>query len=162
MDIKLEFGAAIEAMTGQVDKMHKGFLDEWDKRNPRPRYFTVRGQSSSASSSTTPFQIDLGGPPIGFMWDVMGVVLAGTDDHTAVAGAVALYVGNNANISLTGLLTANFAIPSYTSVGKDRIWVQPATDLIANVSGVANSTLVTVGVHVAEWKQIDKIPSGAA
>lgn len=162
MDIKLEFGAAIEAMTGQVDKMHKGFLSEWDKRNPRPRYFTVRGQSSSAASATTPFQIDLGGPPVGYMWDVMGVVLCGADDHTAVAGTVALYAGNCNNVSLNGLLVADLAIPSYQSIGKDRVFVQPGLDLFANVAGVANNALVTVGVHLAEWRQIDKIPSGAA
>lgn len=162
MDIKLEFGAAIEAMTGEVDKLHKGFMDEWRRANPKPRYFTLRGQASSSASATTPFQVDLGGPTVGYMWDVMGIATAGADDHTSVAGTVGLYAGDLTSVSLVSLVAPNFVIPVYQSIGKDRIWVQPGQELFANVAGVANNQLVTVIAHIAEWRQVDKLPTGVA
>jgi hypothetical protein len=159
-EFKLEFGAVLEGVTGKIDEMGHHIVDGLSKV-PLPRYFPRIGQASSATSATTPFTVDLGGPPVGFAWDILGITTCGVDDHSVVAGAVALYCGALATISVADLKVPSLVIPTYDSIGKNRIWCQPGQELFANVSGVANGSPVTVIVHVAEWRQCDVISQGA-
>lgn len=158
-EFKLELGAVLEGVTGKMDEMNQHLID--GNKRMLPRFFTNVAQGSSATSAATPFTIDLNGPPVGFMWDILGITTCGVDDHTVVAGNVALYCGDLVNVTVANLKVPGLVIPTYDSVGKDRIWCQPGQELFANVSGVTNGTAVTVIVHIAEWRQVDKIATGA-
>jgi hypothetical protein len=160
MEFTIRAGAEVDlATTGELNEMHDSLKDRLNGlKRPLPRYFTVMGSGLSAASATTPFALFLGTPPIGFMWDIESVVTCGLDDHTLVAGNVALYAGP---VALGNLRLPGLTIPEYKQVGERRIWVQGGQELWANVAGVANNQIVNVLVSIAEWRQIDIIAHGA-
>jgi len=164
VELKAQLGATIEfASKDDIDAMGDSLMDRMGELNkrPLPRYFDQIAQGSDIKSASSPYQLSLGGPPIGFMWDIMGVTTCGLDDFTAVTGKVALYCGDLTNMSLLALKVPNLAIPSYTSVGRNRIWCQPGQEVFVSISDVADSTVVTAKIQVAEWRQKDVIASAA-
>ena len=160
MEFTIRAGAEVDiATTGELNTMHDSLRDQMNGlKRALPRYFTMMAGGSSATSATVPYSLFLGTPPIGFMWDLETVVTCGTDDHTLVAGNVALYAGP---VSLGNLRLPALTIPIYQQVGERRIWVQGGQELWASVSGVTNGQAVNVLVSVAEWRQIDVISHGA-
>lgn len=157
---ELKIGAELDIATGaEVADVGDSIVDRVSKR-PLPHYFSLPQSSSSAASATVPFQLTFGSPPKGHMWDFLGCTTFGTDDHTVVAGNVAIYFGNATSPSLLDLRVPALVIPTYEDNGPRRLSIEQGRSIYAFVSGVANSQVVSVIVHVAEWRTQDYIDSG--
>lgn len=162
MKTDFHIGASIDVVTSDELTSAVDDIETRLRRKPQPKPLIPSprtGSFSTADSATVPFIIRLGSPPIGSVWDILGITVAGTDDSTTVSGKVALYIGDHANVSLISLRVPALVIPSYTTIGKDRIFCQPSEYMFANVTGVANNQQIVVIVQVAEWKQNEKLRS---
>lgn len=158
---ELKIGAELDIATGaEVADVGDSIVDRMSKR-PLPHFYSFAASNNSAASATVPFELVFGSPPKGHMWDILGVTTFGSDDHTVVAGNVALYVGNATSASLLDLRVPALVIPFYDGLGRNRLWVTQGQTVYAMVSGVANSQIVGAIIHVSEWRAQDVIDSGA-
>lgn len=157
--MELEIDAGVKFAVGE---MNSGLDTLADRLKPREVKFDPRpvfGSGSSATSAATPFVIDLGEPPPGRVWEIVGITLWGVDDATTTAGKVALYTGQLPQPAqppaLTGLRIPALVVPFWDDIGGRRMWCQPGERMFVNVSGVTNNAPVNVRVDCAEWRQTE-------
>ena len=153
----LSVGAEVDIATS--DEL-KGAHDDLYKRikglaGPKPARNTIAG--STTVTATGLQVIDLGHPPVGRMWFVGALTLLGSDDHTLVNGAAALYIGDSSNVSLAQCEVPGLAIPSYTYLGADGVWVYPSESVFVNLFAVAVGAAVIAKARILEWRAADVV-----
>lgn len=124
---------------------------------PRPNYYTRAGTIVTNGTATNGNVLSMGSPPVGRIWDILGLTTAGLDDFTAVVGTVALYVGNHNTISMSDLRVPKFSIPAYDDIGPGRLWCMPTQVLYCTVNGAVTNQTVNILIQVAEWREKDVI-----
>jgi hypothetical protein len=100
--------------------------------------------------------IDLGRPPIGRMWNLLGVTTFGADDATTTANAkVAVYCGDVQSPTMVQLKIPALVVPVFQSVTKSVLWCMDSETLFARVTGAIATAPIGVIVHIAEWRERD-------
>lgn len=153
----LSIGAEVDIATS--DEL-KGAHDDLYKKlrglaGARPYRSTVAGSTSITGS--TGQVIDLGHPPVGRMWFVGAVTLLGADDHTMTNGAAALYIGDSSNVTLAQCEIPGLAVPSYTYLGADGMWVYPSESVFVNLFGFTVGVPVIAKARILEWRAADVV-----
>jgi hypothetical protein len=131
--------------------IHSGLKKHGESR-PRPSY--LRRSNALLADGTHIVTLDVGSPPTGRMWQVIGITLFGTDDHTAVATVVgAVYIGNANQLSLSSMVVPNLVFPSYQQLSDKVLWVHPNENLCVQTS-VAGTAGQQYGVNfsILEWR----------
>lgn len=155
MITRLQLGAEVDIATkDELDHGIDSVLDELKgKRVPKPIYSTFAG---SAISGVGSFVVELGRPPIGRVWNVLGITLAGSDDSTTVANAkAALYFGDPANGILSALKIPAMPVPYSQFISKGTLWCHSTEVAYVNISGAAGGLQVVAVLHIAEWREKD-------
>lgn len=156
MQVRLALGTEVDIASGQELNDGLGALgDSLRKREqPKPLFFPrVAADFMPAAGALV---LDLGRPPTGRMWNIMGVTTFGADDNTTTANAkVAIYFGDIQNPTLVQLKIPALAVPIFTTVTKGVLWCADSEILFARITGAAASAPIGVVVHVAEWRERD-------
>lgn len=158
-EFSLDLGASIDVVTGKefgdgIDNLKK---DLFGRKKPKPIYSARAGSVIMPAANPTETYIDLGRPPVGRVWNVLGITTAGNDSFTTVASAnVSIYCGDSDSPSLVGLKVTGLAVPETYTVGEKVFWCHSTEHLVAGVSGaVAADSQVLVIAHIAEWVECD-------
>lgn len=149
----LSIGAEVDIATS--DEL-RGAHDDLYKRLKglavKPIHNTITASITVAAGATV---IDLGHPPSGRLWEIRSLTLAGSDDHTAVNGAAALYVGDSNNVSLAQMRVPGLSIPSYTPFPGDGLWAYSSEAVFVNLFAVAVGQGVMATCGILEWRLAD-------
>lgn len=159
MEVKLAMGAAVDIASGK--ELTDG-LDSLGERilggSQRPYPTLTYRPKADVMPTAGPLTLDLGKPPVGRMWNIMGVTTYGVDDATTTANAkVALYCGDSANVTLFQLKIPALVVPSFLSITKGVLWCLDSESLFASVTGAAASAPIGINVHIAEWREVDVV-----
>lgn len=147
MNTSVDIGAAFELKLGNLHDDVKSILH---REPPKPRYFPVSGSIQGNGV------IDLNRPNIGYMWNILSVMLVGSDDHTAVTGTAALYVDTDSTgLGLVQCRIPNMVIPTSQFISKGTLWAHSDGNVCVNVAGTSGSPTVTATITVAEWRVKD-------
>lgn len=144
-----ELAAGLDGVKGMLGK----------EPDPKPNYYSRVGTIVTVGTTTNGNVIPLGSPPVGRLWDILGITTCGLDDFTVVAGFVALYFGNHNAMPKSDLRVPGQIIPTYKNLGTRRLICMATEAMYATVNGVAAATTVNVLVQVAEWRVQDFINS---
>lgn len=157
MLVKLALGAEMDvASSGELDTWGgklTGLLDRPEL--PRPSFNTIVKADQFTSPSTR--ILDVGSPPAGKIWNVLGFVLAGNDDATvSSAGTVGFYIGAlqaTGSPSLADLRVPRLTIPTSQSFTRGTHWCGGSAHLLFNLVGLTGPTQLVANVFVAEWDE---------
>jgi hypothetical protein len=134
------------AIGDKLDGIHRALQRE----EPRPIFLAF------AKSGIGPNPVSLGHPPAGRIWNILSVMLTGTDDHTAVTGTGALYVDSDAaSLSIAQCVIPNMSIPSSQFISKGTLWAHSTGDVAVNFLGMGTTIGVVAKITVAEWREND-------
>lgn len=146
----LQIGAEIDIASG--DELTNGLKDLEDKlgrRVARPTYLSFTQRRLGAGV------LVLGSPPAGRMWNIVTWTLAGNDDATVIANALAaLYVDSQEdNLSLANCRIPGVVVPSFTTITKGTLWAHSEGSVVVNISGAVGATDQIVStISVQEWR----------
>lgn len=161
MDVKLALGAEVDIASGkEIDSLRDDVSSMFDRARPvRPMYMTQVG--SRAISDPFSGTVDVGMPPAGRIWNVLGYAIVGDTDATgASAGTAALYIGD---LPTTGIPTLaqvkSFApdVPYGATFGENVMWCPAPQHVFFNLSAVAGLTQFVANVFIAEYRADDLI-----
>lgn len=145
----VELSASFDVGIAIGDKL-EGIERALKKEPPRPIFL------SFAKSGIGPAPVSLGHPPAGRIWNILSVMLTGTDDHTAVTGTGALYIDSDfASLSIAQCVIPNIAIPSSQFISKGTLWAHSSGDVVVNFLGMGTTIGVVAKITVAEWREQD-------
>lgn len=161
MDVKLALGAEVDIASGkELDGLRDDIGGMFDKHRPvRPMYMTQVG----SRAITDPFTgiIDVGMPPAGRIWNVLGYAIVGNSDASpASAGTAALYIGD---LPTTGVPTLaqvkSFAsaVPFGATFGENVMWCPAPQHVFFSLAAVAGLTQFVANVFIAEYRADDLI-----
>jgi hypothetical protein len=154
--MRLALGSEVDIVSGPelTEGLH-GLGERLLGKEPiRPTYSFRPGADLMPAAG--PLKLDLGRPPVGRMWNLLGVTTFGADDATTTASAkVAIYCGDIQNVSLVQLKIPALVVPVFQSVTKSVLWCMDSETLFASVTGAAATSPIGVIVHVAEWREAD-------
>lgn len=100
--------------------------DELDRQTaaafPRHAAWLSRSATAVAAAGVTTV-LDLGAAPAGRFWEITGVVVVGTDDHTVISGTtVAFYIGQPSQAPLSDLILPGSQAGSAVTVPANSQW----------------------------------------
>lgn len=146
--IKLALGAEMDLATG--DELADSTRSILEAQQAANQLYTPLPRINSGTGVVL-----LGSPPNGRTWNIVSLLLLGTDDHTSVAGAtVALYVGNPANAPLSDCINPGQSVPMAVTFARHCHWVFPGETLYCNVTGTASLITVRAGVHEYRYRDV--------
>lgn len=158
MEVTFDIGATVDIATGkEVADGIGGLRDELrGRKEPKPLYST-RASSLIIPAANEQTFMDLGSPPVGRMWNVLGITLAGTDSYTNVANAVAsVFCGDSDLPSLIGLKVTGLTVPGTYTVSDKVFWCHSSENLVIGISGAVTAGQQIIALaHVAEWRECD-------
>lgn len=154
---KLSLGAELDIVSGK--EMESGLnevLDEMrGKQDPKPQYFSRPG----SVTRTGTFVLEIGKPPIGRIWNVLGLTVCGQTDATVpTTGSIALYFGDSANPMLSQLKYPKITVPSLTTFSGRGLWCTSAESIFLSATNT-DLTQLTGIAHIAEWRECDVVQS---
>lgn len=156
MQVRLSLGSEVDIVSGK--ELHEGLSTLGERllgKEPIRPTFSFR-PGADVMPATGALTLDLGRPPIGRMWNLLGVTTFGVDDATTTASAkVAVYCGDVQNATLVQLKIPALVVPTFQSVTKGVLWCMDSETLFARVTGAASTSPIGVIVHIAEWREYD-------
>lgn len=161
MDVKLALGAEVDIASGkEIDGLRDDVATMFDRAKPvRPMYMTQVG-SKSISDPFTGF-VDVGSPPAGRIWNVLGYAIVGNSDSTlSSAGRATLYIGDLPTSGVPTLAQAKaFAasVPFGDTFGENVMWCSSPQHVFFNVSAIAGLSQFVANVFIAEYRADDLI-----
>lgn len=161
MDVKLALGAEVDIASGkELDSLRDDVSSMFDRAKPvRPMYFTQVGSGVIAD----PFSgtVDVGAPPAGRIWNVLGYAILGDSDaDTSTAGTFTLYIGDRPTTGVPTLAQAKAFAPSVPygdTFGENVMWCSAPQRVFFNLSAVTGLTQFVANVFVAEYRADDLI-----
>lgn len=158
MEISFDVGAKLDIATGK--EVTDGF-DRLDGllQKGRPRYL-LQSKGVGGLSGTVNTIVEVGSPPVGSVWNVLGYTLVGDTDSTqSTAGTVALYIGDPPNAggppTLSQVRVTRLSVPFYGEFSENVQWCTPGDVVFFNLAGITGLTLFVGSVFVAEYHADD-------
>lgn len=166
MDVRLAMGAELDiASSKEVTGARDDILDFLkSKKDVRPTYLTV----PQAKPITNPFTgvIEVGSPPTGRLWNVLGYSVCGQDDSTvSTGGTVALYIGDVPTTgapTLTQLKQARITLPAMNTYSRNVMWCPSAQSVFFSLNALAGLTQFVGNIWVAEYREDDVLDRSGA
>jgi hypothetical protein len=163
MEAKIVLGGVLDIVSkGELDEGVDRMLDFMGKQEtPKPMFNTI----THSQPITNPFTgiIDVGSPPTGRAWNVLGFSICGNDDNTvSSAGVVGFYIGAvtaGGQPSLAQLRVPRLTLPASQSFTKGTHWCGAQDNLMFNCVALATPTQFVANVFVAEWRECDVFDS---
>lgn len=156
MLVTLKAGAEVNMATSdELEGVADRILGAMPKDDPRPIYLS-RSDTDIADGTNVPI-IDLGGPPVGSIWQLRCITTFGNDDNTVIGGTTcALYCGDPTSPSLAQLKLTGLTIPSATFIPDTCIWCHPNEHVFIRLSAAPGAGQQVGGIiTVEEWRQRD-------
>lgn len=161
MLFKMDLGAEIDVVTG--DELKNGVNDIINTLGTDTR---VRAMYMSVPATspvfTPPFTgiVEVGSPPTGRIWNVLGYTITGQDDATqAAAGTAALYIGNRPSHGGATMVSEcrqpRISVPSGQAFPQQSVWCLSSQYVFFNLVALTVITQVVCMVHVAEYREED-------
>lgn len=157
MQISLSAGAEVDIASGR--ELSDGFDDLKDfmgkRQDALPHYFVQSGQASSLTGPVNTI-VQVGSPPVGSAWNVLGFSICGEDDNVAsTAGTVSLYIGGvpaSGNPSLAQLRRPALTIPSAQDLNGKTYWCASGQYVFFKLTAIAGITAFVGNVFIAEYR----------
>lgn len=155
---RIQLGSEIDIATSdELKKMGDSITDRLTNRDgPKPLY-----NSTSGSILTTAFDaggannngsIRLGKPSTGRIWNILGIVCFGNDDHTTVANtSAALYFGDPSNPSLAQCKDVGLNFPSSKFYSDKVLWATAKDEIFLSVNSLGVGVQVAANVFYTDW-----------
>jgi hypothetical protein len=158
---KMALGAELDfASAGELDSGVNRILDFMKGNDlPRPTLNTITQSFPLVSPATR--VIDVGSPPSGRIWNILGFTLCAQDDATqSSAGTIGFYIGGvpaSGAPSLAQLRVPRLSIPVSQTFTKGVYWCGANDSVLFNLVGLtlAGVAQFVANVFVAEWREND-------
>lgn len=120
------------------------------------RVIPKRVTTSEVATTGKTAVLDLGGPPSGSVWSVVGMLVTGADDRTAIGGGAlcAGYIGmanSGAAPPLGGLLFPGTAVPAEKTWTKGGFWVLEGQNLFVNVYSATTGQVLAAIATILQY-----------
>jgi hypothetical protein len=153
VEVHIGAGAVVDLATSdEISKSTSSLVDALTTGDANPLYITQMGVRTGQVADP----LYLGSPPMGRLWLVVGLALAGTDPFAVVAGSFCLCVGDVNNPAAGHVRLPGLTAPLHRSVGTDALWVQSTDDLYLLTSAVGAGVSLICNVNIQEWNIVDK------
>lgn len=162
MQISLSAGAEVDIASGKelsdgFDDL-KDFLDKG--KQGLPRYFVQVGTANGLSGTVNEV-VEVGSPPVGSVWNVLGFAICGENDFVASsAGTVALYIGGmpaTGTPSLADLRRPGLTVPAAQDLNDKTYWCASGQSIFFNLAGITGLAAFVGNVFIAEYRQNDVV-----
>ena len=133
-DVGLSIGQDVQALNRQVGSLAAKI------QNDTPVVYTT--QASGTFVTGSPLILNLGGPDMGYVWEVQNVVVGGSDYNTTAAGTAGLYVGPtaiSASNGLTALIDMALTLPNVGFYGTRQVFINDQQNLYLVINGGTNA-----------------------
>ncbi len=153
--------ATAEDLTKHFADLYDWFLDttsreELVKELPEG----VPGTKTTPGSPLAYTFFDLGGPKVGWCWDIMRLNINGNDPTTTIAGNVFAFIGGStqprdaAAIDPLGPVfeVGTGTIPNVAYYGRQQVTIHPGQHVIIGTKGLPASTQVFVGGQAVQYR----------
>lgn len=158
---RIALGGEIDIASGkELDSGLKSLRDSMNgvlakpKRIMRP--LSVAQTFSGIAVGDT-LQLSAGTPAAGRIWVVTRILVLGSDDSTAVTGALAaVYIGDPANVGLSQCVKPGAAIPFIDTQNEHSYVVHDRESLFINVSATAAVAAGQVVLNALAWEYKDR------
>lgn len=157
MKAQFALGAEVDIVSkDELDDARDDILD-FMKRDKvvRPSYLV---QSGAITAVGSPFSgiLEIGSPPTGRLWNVLGFCLCGESD-TAVssAGSVALFIGDRPTTgipTMSQLRQAMMTVPATSTFGQKAQWCGSSQTIFFKVNALVGPAQIIGNVWVAEYR----------
>jgi hypothetical protein len=161
--VRIDLGGdkLVEVVTTDELKTHFNnlyqYLVDTATREEIPQELLV--SKTTPASALTYTYLNLGGPKVGWLWDVMRLAVNGNDPTATVAGTVFAFIGTA--ISDKATIEANYpqlievgtgTIPNSAFYGRQQVIVRPGQSIFLGLKGLPNATNINGGGEAIQYR----------
>ncbi len=148
--------ATAEDLTAHFVKLYQ-YISDSSTREEIPQELLTSKTTPAAAFTYT--YLDLGGPKVGWLWDVMRLSVNGNDPTATIAGTVWAFLGSAINDKAT--IEANYpqiievgtgTIPNSAFYGRQQVIVRPGQHIYLGLKGLPNATIINGGGEAIQYR----------